>query len=57
MEKKNKLRAGRICVGATINSLAATSAFVVIALMLYERSLVSSSAPVPFFKPKTAYGI
>lgn len=25
MEKKNKLRAGRICVGATINSLAATS--------------------------------
>ena len=27
MEKKNKLRAGRICVGATINSLAATSAY------------------------------
>jgi hypothetical protein len=36
MEKKNKLRAGRICVGATINSLAATSAFIVIALLLYK---------------------
>ena len=52
MEKKNKLRAGRICVGATINSLAATSAFVVIALMLYE---LTGKLNVPYSTLSVAY--
>ena len=52
MEKKNKLRAGRICVGATINSLAATSAFVVIALLLYE---LTGKLNVPYSTLSMAY--
>ena len=52
MEKKNKLRAGRICVGATINSLAATSAFVVIALLLYE---LTGKLNVPYSTLSVAY--
>ena len=52
MEKKNKLRAGRICVRATINSLAATSAFVVIALMLYE---LTGKLNVPYSTLSVAY--
>lgn len=52
MEKKNKLRAARICVGATINSLAATSAFVVIARMLYE---LTGKLNVPYSTLSVAY--
>ena len=51
-KRKTNWRAGRICVGATINSLAATSAFVVIALLLYE---LTGKLNVPYSTLSMAY--